>query len=432
MLELAEEFPSDDEPAVQRAIDKEEQAILWKALERVPELYREPLVLYYREQRSVEQVAASLDLSEDAVKQRLARGRKILQERVLSFVESALSRSTPGRVFTLGVLAALPELSTPAKAAGIGAAAAQGGLVAKSTSMVAVLFSISGVVSAVLTLRANLDQSRTPKERRLIVCSTAAFFFGGISILGTQYLLRMAANHWKQAGEPLAWLSMGVLLVFVVAWPVALLRVMRRARVLRSSERRAHPELFRASRDQIGSAEGQYRSRWTLFGVPLIHIRYSSPDEGEPPVWGWIAGGDRAFGLVFAWGGLAVAPISVGAIAIGIFSVGTLSVGVISVGTAGVGLIALGCMALGLNAYGWLSAVGWNTAQGSGFAIAHIAADAPVAIAEHVNDLRAHQLLPQPNGDGLWFMVLTFVTLVSLGLVVYYAKAVRQRFGRRV
>jgi len=27
------------------AMDKEEQAILWSALERVPELYREPLVL---------------------------------------------------------------------------------------------------------------------------------------------------------------------------------------------------------------------------------------------------------------------------------------------------------------------------------------------------------------------------------------------------
>src|SRR5437773_1226633 len=81
-----------------------------------------------REHRSVEHVAAALDLTEDAVKQRLARGRKILQERVLSFVEGALSRTTPGRVFTLGVLAALPAMVTPAKAAGIGAAAAHGSL----------------------------------------------------------------------------------------------------------------------------------------------------------------------------------------------------------------------------------------------------------------------------------------------------------------
>jgi len=67
-----------------------------------------------------------VDLTEDAVKQRLSRGRKILQKRVTSFVEGALSRSTPGRLFTVGVLAALPAMTPPAKAAGIGALAAQG------------------------------------------------------------------------------------------------------------------------------------------------------------------------------------------------------------------------------------------------------------------------------------------------------------------
>src|SRR6476660_5755940 len=69
-LEQGAELPSADEPAADLAMDKEEQAILWSALERGPELYREPLVLYYREHRSVEHVAAALDLTEDAVKQR--------------------------------------------------------------------------------------------------------------------------------------------------------------------------------------------------------------------------------------------------------------------------------------------------------------------------------------------------------------------------
>ena len=42
------------------------------------------------------------------LEQRLARGRKVLQEQVLVFVEGALTRTTPGKVFTIGVLAALP------------------------------------------------------------------------------------------------------------------------------------------------------------------------------------------------------------------------------------------------------------------------------------------------------------------------------------
>src|ERR1035437_2785604 len=66
----------------EQAISNEEQAILWRSLERIPEIYREPLVLYYREHQSVEAVAQCLELTEDAVKQRLSRGRKMLHEQV--------------------------------------------------------------------------------------------------------------------------------------------------------------------------------------------------------------------------------------------------------------------------------------------------------------------------------------------------------------
>ncbi len=322
-LELAEEMPSSDEPAADLAMDKEEQAILWSALERVPELYREPLVLYYREHRSVEHVAVALDLTEDAVKQRLARGRKILQERVLSFVEGALSRSTPGRVFTLAVLAALPAMVTPAKAAGVGVATvvAHGSVMAKSTGLAALLASCSGVVSAVMTLRTSLDQARTPQERRAVVKITLGAFFGALGYLGIVYLLRAAAFHWWESRAIFAWISQALVLLFIVGWPVAMLQVMRRMRKMRSEERRLHPELFRDPRDHVGSAAGEYKSRLKLLGVPLVHVRFSSPDEGDRPVFGWLAGGDRAYGLLFAWGGYAVAPFSIGAIAIGLFAI---------------------------------------------------------------------------------------------------------------
>jgi len=69
---------------------------LLRSLERVPELYREALILFYREHQSIENVARELDLTEDAVKQRLSRGRRLLQEEVLSFVETALERTKPG------------------------------------------------------------------------------------------------------------------------------------------------------------------------------------------------------------------------------------------------------------------------------------------------------------------------------------------------
>src|SRR5690606_12797248 len=118
-LDEIEPMESGDEAVNDTAVRSEEQALLWHTLERIPENYRTPLVLFYREHQSIEHVAVALELSEDAVKQRLSRGRKLLQERMLNFVEGALARSGPGKLFTIGVLAALPQLAPPAKAAGV-------------------------------------------------------------------------------------------------------------------------------------------------------------------------------------------------------------------------------------------------------------------------------------------------------------------------
>jgi hypothetical protein len=168
-----------------------------------------------------------------------------------------------------------------------------------------------------------------------------------------------------------------------------------------------------------------------LLGVPLIHVRYSAADEGEGPIIGWFAGGDRAYGLVFAWGGLAVAPFSVGAISIGLLTIGSLSLGVISVGTVGVGLLALGCASAGVKAYGWLSALGWETAQSSGFSIARTAAEGSVAIAQHANDPIAHRLLADPNAAQNQMIFLAVIALFSVVPIAYYAHAVRKRLGGR-
>ena len=413
------------------AMDREEQAILWRTLERVPELYREPLILYYREHRSVEHVAAALDLTEEAVKQRLSRGRRILQERMLSFVEGALHRSTPGRVFTVGVLAALPGLAPKAEAAALGTAAAtHGGFLAKSMGLAPLLTAISGFVSAVLTLRANLDQARTPRERRAVVQITATLFLGALGLLVVLYLLRAAALQWPERRIVLAVICQGIAAAFILGWPAVVLGVMRAMRRLRTLERSRHPELFLDPRDQVGSPEAEYRSAQRFLGVPLVHVRFSTPDAGDPPVVGWFAGGDRAYGLLFAAGGVAVAPFSIGAVSVGLVSIGTLGVGVFSVGTVAVGLFALGCLAAGVQAFGWLSALGWQVAKGSGFAIAGRVAEGPVAFAPHANDAIARQLLSNPGAEQSQILFLAVVSLMAMAPAALYARSVRQRLGR--
>ena len=133
-LEAVDEWVSPEPLPPDQVISDEEKAILWRSLERIPEIYREPLVLFYREHQSIEAVAQDLGLSEDAVKQRLSRGRKLLQEQFLAFVAGALKQTSPGKTFTLGVMAALPLLATTAKAATVGTALAKHGSVAAKTT----------------------------------------------------------------------------------------------------------------------------------------------------------------------------------------------------------------------------------------------------------------------------------------------------------
>ncbi len=123
-----------------RAVSKQEEELLWNTLAELPESYREPLVLFYREERSIAEVANQLELSEDAVKQRLSRGRALLKAEMSALVESALARSRPGAGFTAGVLAAI-ALTAPTSAAvaatvsgGAAAAGATGAAVGKGTS----------------------------------------------------------------------------------------------------------------------------------------------------------------------------------------------------------------------------------------------------------------------------------------------------------
>lgn len=108
---------------LEQTISREEEALVWRSLEQIPEQYREPLVLFYREHNSVARVAEELELSEEVVRQRLSRGRRLLKEQVAGFVEGALLRSSPGKAFTLGVIATLPIAAGSASAATLGAGA---------------------------------------------------------------------------------------------------------------------------------------------------------------------------------------------------------------------------------------------------------------------------------------------------------------------
>jgi RNA polymerase sigma factor (sigma-70 family) len=154
---------------MEQAMSREEEDILWRSLEGIPEVYREPLILYYRQNQSVDDVALALDLSAEAVRQRLVRGRKLLSERVLAFTEGALARSSPGRRFTQGVLSALPLAAPSGKVAALGTTWAAGGAAAKGS---AVIGSLGGglalVGGALVSAQAEAATFKSPRERKFV------------------------------------------------------------------------------------------------------------------------------------------------------------------------------------------------------------------------------------------------------------------------
>lgn len=140
----------------------------------------------------------------------------------------------------------------------------------------------------------------------------------------------------------------------------------------------------------------QYKSKRTLFGLPLVHI-------------------NLGYGLCWARGILAIGNVSTGLIALGGVSLGLCSLGGVSLGLLlALGGVAAGCVALGAVAFGLLAlggvALGWlslggvakgafalgGVAAGSRVAIGGVAS-APVAIGAAVEGAQTF-LLPESGG----------------------------------
>jgi RNA polymerase sigma factor (sigma-70 family) len=227
-LEEAHESPALEALPSEQTISREEEAILWRSLEKIPSLYREPLILFYRQHQSVEHVAEALELSQDSVKQRLARGRKMLQEEVQAFVENTLRRTAPGQAFSGAVFAALPLVAGPAATAGLGmgakgTAAAKSGFVAAWLAPLAPFLGIAaGAGAQCLLIRAGTT------DRKLRARKMAQVIVGWVVVIGLAWggenTMRSLGRHfqWDSRTRFVAlagfwWFYMGALITWMYA-----------------------------------------------------------------------------------------------------------------------------------------------------------------------------------------------------------------------
>jgi RNA polymerase sigma factor (sigma-70 family) len=437
----------------EEAASREEESLVWQTLEQIPETYREALVLFYREHQSVAEVAAALGLSEDAVKQRLSRGRGMLRERVAALVGETLRRSRPGRAFTVAVMSGLTALSagTNTAVAGAGSGAALSGAVgatlkaAAGTGLVGsalggILGSLGGLAGSWLGTWIPAQLAPTKRERddllragrRMFVVSIfflAVLIAGAVTLPG-RFPVQYYLMFWG------AWFATYGAYVGIKSLRYARAAKRRRSEATPTVELNDSP--LRTGWNALSARyRGRFfRSRATLFGLPLIDMNVCDPappgalGSGEAPsgergfACGWIAIGNHARGILLAVGsqargfiavgGSAVGALSFGGRALGLVAVGGLSLGVLGIGGLGVGVFAVGGMAVGWQACGGVAVAGdvacgggvaaWHAAYG-GAAVAHGYAVGGAAWAEHANDAAARAVLVKhPLVRGLaWF-----------------------------
>ena len=373
-----------------QAISKEEEGLLWRALEQIPAAYREPVILFYREQQSIQRVAEIMDLSEEAARQRLSRGRKLLQEQVQAFIAGALERSQPGAAFTLCVLAALPAMTLSAQASTVGTLAAKGGTTTAGAGLIGFLGAVLCPLLAFLNLfgiwRMNHLAACSDRERQVYRIFYLVLAASIVTVIGLTTLLT-AHSSSLIATRPA--LFVGLMFGLMLGYPLLLIPFCLWFSRTIGQMGQAQPPLAATTRP--ASSFWEYRSRWQLLGLPLIHLRTGGWQRGRPvrelrPVKAWIAADDGfAIGVLFAYGAVAVAPVSIGACAIGLFSYGAFAIGMLAVGGFSFGIWSFGAIAFGWQASAGC-AIAWNIASGAQQAIAHDFAYGPMAHAAQVNN----------------------------------------------
>ncbi len=132
-------------------ITAEQNALVGAALEKIPEDYREPLILFYRGEQSTKQIADALEITEENARQRLSRARKYLRREIEQMISNALSDTAPGEAFTFSVIAAITgtvvSLNTGTTLAGTG-------VLAGSTAATTATTGSSGVAVSMFALPA--------------------------------------------------------------------------------------------------------------------------------------------------------------------------------------------------------------------------------------------------------------------------------------
>jgi RNA polymerase sigma factor (sigma-70 family) len=430
--EIADEAAS---PAGE-AITGEESQLVWKAMDALEETYREPLILFYREQESVAAVASALELSEDAVKQRLSRGRALLREELAKRIEVAFVRTRPSAAFTAGVISALPPIlagagialsAGSAKAAGVTGTAqvTSGGIAAASAIAAPVASAVISVAGFFLLFRF-MFSPHVPKEIRKASqrCMAVALGSSALFIVWVMWMTRTGWDLTARLGlEPVAALTLTILafMALNIVYPFIVAMGLRKMNIA-----------FVQGHVSCAYNRRRYNSPIRFMGLPLVSIAFGADTErGEyrAVAKGWIAIGETAYGFV-ACGSFCTGVIAVGGVSFGLISLGGIAVGAAAFGGAAMGLLACGGVALATHLAIGGVAVAHTLAVG-GIAMAADAAFGGAVTAQHANDGAEWARLNSETSLGTIMRILPHAGWLSLlglpGIYVAFREMKKKR-----
>ena len=226
---------------IENVISAEQEQLVWQAIAGIPENYREPMVLFYREEQSVARVAEALDISQDAVKQRLSRGRKFLQAQLAATVEATLENSRPSNAFTNAVLLGLSSAkvnSVTATSATVATSVAGKAAAAGAGFNALFLAPLVKLPLIAWLLKTGFDESRSSRERKLTIQFLAFWFLAFIPMVALMF--------WSKLSPPV------VMVIFLVPMVVSSYWLGKRIEKLRDEEKTSTPlrSIFADPEDQ--------------------------------------------------------------------------------------------------------------------------------------------------------------------------------------
>ena len=365
-------------------IAAEEKAIVWQTVDGLPQTYRETLVLFYRGEQSVREVAQALGENEATIRQRLKRGRDLLRSEISETVERTLKGTVPSPAFVLAVMGAIPGSLKTASAATAAAGSASTGkamAAAVGAAKAGTLFGMfGGLAGGLIGMGMSWKYAKFQSQRKLIVKSSLVFLaLTGCFLIGLSGLVRghfgIALGTQRYAIALMA-LIFGYQILGLV-WYFWITFAWKKA-ARRSTEAGKAPLAMAAQREAISRDLGEkhFTSDAQLWGLPLVDVQFwskrSIEEQGSVPksANAWFAMGNRAYGRLFACGQVAIAPVAMGQFAAGLISFGLLSFGLISIGTIALGGLALGAAAVGHIGYGGVAICGYAS---GGIAIGYCA-----------------------------------------------------------